>query len=75
MQIWASTTAAASGQLSLARQVSINGSDAIAGQTIFSGSRVKVANQGNAVLNLGRLGRIELGADSDFALRIAGNVI
>lgn len=75
MQIWASTTVVASGQLSLARQVSVNGSNAIAGQTIFSGNRVKVSNQGNAVLNLGRLGRIELGADSDFALRIAGNVV
>ncbi|MEP7341434.1 MAG: hypothetical protein ABI977_27130 [Acidobacteriota bacterium] len=75
IQTWASTTSAASGQISLARQVSINGSNAIAGQTIFSGSRVKVANQGNAVLNLGRLGRIELGANSDFALRVAGNVI
>jgi hypothetical protein len=75
IQTWASTTSAASGQISLARQVSINGSNAIAGQTIFSGSRVKVANQGNAVLNLGRLGRIELGADSDFALRVTGNVI
>lgn len=75
IQTWASPAIAASGQLSLARQVSINGSNAIAGQTVFSGSRIKVGDQGNAVLNLGRLGRIELGADSDFTLSIEGNVI
>jgi hypothetical protein len=71
----ATGSSVASGQLSLARQVLVNGSNAIAGQTIFSGSRIQVAKQGTAVLNLGKLGRIELGADSDFALRIVGDVI
>jgi len=71
----ATGSTAASGQLSLARQVLINGNSAIAGQTVFTGSRIQVAKQGTAVLNLGKLGRIELGADSDFALRIVGDVI
>jgi hypothetical protein len=71
----ATGSSAASGQLSLARQVLVNGNSAIAGQTVFSGSRIQVAKQGTAVLNLGKLGRIELGADSDFALRMVGDVI
>jgi len=73
--VGARTTSAPSGQLSLARQVFLNGTNAIAGQTVFSGNRVKVANQGNAILNLGRLGRIELGPDSDFVLRTTGSAI
>lgn len=54
------------GQLSFARQVSINGSDAIAGQTVFNGNWFKVASRGTAIVNAGKLGRFELGAESDF---------
>jgi len=71
----AGAAAADSGQLSLANQVSINGTTAIPGQTVFSGTSIRVAKQGGAVLNLGRMGRIEVGGDSDFGFRMANNVV
>lgn len=71
----ARTAVANNGQLVFARQVSINNINAISGQTVFSGNRFKVANQGTAIVNLGRLGRIELGANSEFILRVSGNTI
>jgi hypothetical protein len=65
----------ATGLLTFARQVTINGTEAAAGQTIFSGSRVQVGPGGTAVLSLGALGRIELGGGAEFTLRIAANTV
>ncbi|MFN0083861.1 MAG: hypothetical protein ACKVX9_00595 [Blastocatellia bacterium] len=63
------------GLLTFARQVTINGTEAAAGQTIFNGSRVRVGPGGTAVLSLGPLGRIELGGGAEFTLRIAANTL
>ena len=65
----------ATGLLTFARQVTINGTEAAAGQTIFSGSRVQVGPGGTAVLSLGALGRIELGGGAEFTLRLAANTL
>jgi len=65
----------AAGQLSFARLVAVNDSNAVAGQTVFNGNRFKVAKQGTAIVNLGKMGRIELGAETDFVLRLSGNSI
>lgn len=56
-------------QLSFARQVSVNNNNAAAGQTIFSGNWFKVAKQGTAIVNVGRMGRMEMGAGTDFVIR------
>lgn len=72
---WVGATIVQGGQLSSARQVTINGSNAIVGQTVFSGSRIKVGDKGSAIINLGRLGRIELGPNSDFVLRVTDDKI
>ncbi len=58
-----------SGQLSFARLVSVNNNNASAGQTIFSGNWLKVAKQGTAIINVGKMGRMEMGAGTDFVLR------
>lgn len=63
------------GQLSFAKQVSINGKEFSPGQTLFNGDRVKVSGLGSAVLNLGKMGRIELGKDTEFILSITDDTI
>ncbi len=60
-----------SGQLAFARQVTINGNNALSGQTVFSGNKLKVGGNGTAIVNLGKQGRMELGANSEMALFIA----
>jgi len=39
--------------------------------TVFSNNRILTGSQGAAVINLGRLGRIECGADTDMTLRLS----
>lgn len=68
-------TAPPTGQLSFARQVTVNGKEASAGQTLFNGDRVKVSGLGSAVINVGRKGRIELGKDTEFVLSLTDDLI
>lgn len=62
-------------QLSFAKQVSVNGKEASAGQTLFNGDRIRVSGLGSAVINIGKLGRVELGKDTEFILYISDNLI
>ncbi|MDQ3009144.1 MAG: hypothetical protein M3X11_00350 [Acidobacteriota bacterium] len=71
----AATAVQTGAQLTFARDVTINGSGAIAGQTVFNRSRIKVGIDGSAILNLGKLGRIELRGPAEFVLRISENTI
>jgi len=76
----AKTGAKLMGELSFARQVTVNGTGVISGITIYSDSRVKTSQLGAATVNLDRLGRIGLGSDTDLLLRfsegmIGGNLI
>ncbi len=71
--IFAKTTN--TGQLSFAKQVSINGKETAPGQTLFNGDRIRVSGTGTAVLNLGKYGRIELGKDTEFVLSMSGDTI
>lgn len=66
---------AGKGQLTFSRQVTINGTEATAGQTIFNGSRIQVGPGGTAVLNLGPLGRIDLGGGAEFTLRLSETTV
>jgi hypothetical protein len=71
----AQTAAKAAGELSVTGNVSINGTSAISGATIFSESKIKTARNGMATVNLGKLGRVQLGPESEMTLRFAdGNV-
>ena len=65
------TNTKAAGEVSVIGGATINGTTAISGATVFSDSRVKTSSNGAATINLGKLGRIELGADTEMTLRFA----
>lgn len=63
------------GELAAASGATINGASAVSGTTVFTGSRVRTARQGAAIVNVGKLGRLELGAESDLTLQLSpGNI-
>jgi hypothetical protein len=69
------------GQLIANGPVTVNGNKAITGTTVFNGSNVAVdcAKGNSAIVNLGKLGRIELVAGTKMTLRfndglISGNI-
>jgi hypothetical protein len=68
---WAQSSSKAKGEVVSASQTKINGFSAISGMTIFSNNRIMTGSHGAAVINLGRLGRIELGAETDMTLRFS----
>ncbi len=75
----AQTAAKTAGELSVTGNVTINGTQAISGATVFSDSKVKTARNGAATVNLGKLGRVQLGPESEMTLsfadgRIGGNL-
>jgi len=61
----------ATGEIASASQTTINGSSVISGMTVFSNNRIRTAGQGAAIINLGRLGRIEFGPNTDMTLRFS----
>jgi hypothetical protein len=64
----------AAGELAIIGAVTLNGTPAIAGATVFSDSTIKTTN-GNATINLGKQGRIELGPNAEMTVRFTGNSI
>jgi hypothetical protein len=74
---WAqsSSSSKAKGEVVSASQTKINGFSAISGMTVFSNNRIMTGKHGAAVINLGRLGRIELGAETDMTLRLSESSI
>jgi hypothetical protein len=68
---WAQSSSKAKGEVVSASQTKINGFSAISGMTVFSNNRIMTGRHGAAVINLGRLGRIELGAETDMTLRLS----
>jgi hypothetical protein len=74
-KVGAQSAAKVAGELASANRATINGSSAISGMTVFSHNRIRAAERGAAVVNLGKLGRLELGAETDLTLRFsAGNL-
>ncbi len=68
-------TAKASGELSVTGSVLINGTQAISGATVFSDSKIKTARNSGATINLGKLGRVQLGPESELTLQFNdGNI-
>lgn len=53
-----------SGDLSVVGEVSVNGASAISGATVFSDSTITTAQNSSAVVSLGKLGRVEVLANS-----------
>lgn len=69
------TTSARSGELSVIGEVSVNGQKVTSGGTIFSGSAIVTAKDSSAIVSLGKLGRIELSANTSLKLNFADNAI
>jgi hypothetical protein len=67
----AQSSSKAKGEVVSASQTKINGFSAISGMTVFSNNRIMTGKHGAAVINLGKLGRIELGAETDMTLRLS----
>lgn len=65
----AQTAVKAAGDLSVTGSVTINGTSAISGATVFSESTIKTARNSSAIVNLGKLGRVQLGPESEMKLR------
>jgi hypothetical protein len=65
------------GQLIANGPVTVNGNKAITGTTVFTGSNIAVdcANGNSAIVNLGRLGRIELVPGTKLTLRFSDGMI
>lgn len=65
------------GQLIVSGSVTVNDKRAITGTTVFSNARIAVAcNKGsNAIVNLGRLGRVELSPGTKLVLRFGEGII
>ena len=66
---------ARSGELSVVGEVAVNGQKATSGGTIFSGSAIVTAKNSSAIVSLGKLGRIELSANTSLRLNFADNSI
>ena len=60
-----------SGVVTITGQVSVNGQTAVSNSTIMSGATVTTAKGANAVVSLGKLGRIEIQEDSTLSLRFS----
>jgi hypothetical protein len=75
MSALAQSAAKAAGELSVKGNVTINGTSAISGATVFSESLVKTQRGSGATINLGKLGRVQLGPESEMTLRFADGAI
>lgn len=72
---FAQASPAMAGFLSARGAVSLNGIETVSGATVFSGSQVKTATNGSAIVSLGKLGQIDIAADSELTLELGAGVI
>lgn len=63
------------GEITVTGQVTVNGQTAVSNATIISGSTVVTGAGSSAVISLGKIGRIEVLADSDITLNFSDNSI
>jgi len=76
MVVLASPSAKApSGELSVSGQVTVNGENAITGGTIFSDSVITTAEKSVGIVNLSKLGRVELNPSSSLKLSFTDSSI
>jgi hypothetical protein len=73
--VMAQSSLKATGEVVSANKTTINGFSAVSGATIFNNNRIRTGKDGAAIINLGRLGRIELGSETDLTLRISDSSI
>lgn len=64
-----------SAEITVTGQVTINGQQAISNATVLSGSVISTGSNSSAVVSLGKLGRVEISADSSMTLNFGANNI
>lgn len=63
------------GELLVAKGVTVNGTTATGGLTVLSGSQIATRQDGRAIVNLGKVGRVTLGSETQIALNFADGKI
>ena len=63
------------GEITVTGQVTVNGQAAVSNATIISGSSVVTGADSNAIISLGRIGRVEVLANSNITLNFSDNSI
>lgn len=63
------------GQLSTRGQVALNGINTTSGATVFGGNQIKTGTNGSAIISLGKMGQVDLEADSELTLRLEAGII
>jgi len=63
------------GEITVTGQVSVNGQSAVSNSTIISGSTVVTGSDSSAIISLGKVGRIEVMADSNIVLNFSDSSI
>lgn len=63
------------GNLSVRGSVTLNGISVSNGATVFDGGQIRTGSNGTAIISLGRMGQVELAADSDLVLKLDGATI
>jgi hypothetical protein len=63
------------GEITVTGQVTVNGQPAVSNSTILSGSTIVSGPDSTATVNLGKAGRVELGANSSLTLRFTDDSI
>jgi len=61
------------GEITVTGQVTVNGQPAVSNQTVLSGVVITTGAGSSAVVSLGKLGRVEIQADSNVTLRFSEN--
>lgn len=61
------------GEITVTGQVTVNGSAAVSNSTVVSGSTIVTGANSSAVVSLGKIGRVELAADSNITLKYTDN--
>ncbi|HZS05343.1 MAG TPA: hypothetical protein VFD58_10955, partial [Blastocatellia bacterium] len=64
-----------SGELSVTGDVTINGVKAMPGDTVMNNTIIKTGCSGTAAVNIGQLGRIELGPGSEMTMNLSPEAI
>ena len=64
-----------SGEITVTGQVTVNGQPAVSNSTILSGAVIETGPNSSAVVSLGKLGRVEILADSNLTLNFAAGSI
>jgi hypothetical protein len=63
------------GEITVTGQVTVNGQPAVSNSTLLSGAVIGTGNASSAVVSLGKLGRVEILADSNLTLRFTDSSI